>query len=310
MTIAASAPISAARFVWRIVWSVPLVPVPAMNARSRGIASRAATSTRSRSASESIGNSPVDPSTTYPLSAVALYFRRLAASWSVATSSPRKGVVTGMNTPSKLGIGASRLRALAESRLGRREAGDGDHEGRAGHIGHPDAVAELDRGRLPAVLTADADLEVRTRAPPALDTDLDELAHAFLVEDGEGIVGQHALLEIVGQELRDVVAAVAEGHLREVVGAEREELRVLGDLVGDERRPRHLDHGADRVADRHAHLDEHGVGDLLRVLVGEPHLVDGAGERDHDLGLHSQALLGDRAGSLQDAAHLHGVDLR
>ena len=64
MTIAASAPSSAARRVWRMVWSVELVPVPAMNVFSRGIAARAAASTRSRSASESIGNSPVEPSTT------------------------------------------------------------------------------------------------------------------------------------------------------------------------------------------------------------------------------------------------------
>ena len=64
MTIAASAPISAARFVWRIVCRVEFAPVPATKAFPRGIASRAATSTRSRSASDSIGNSPVDPSTT------------------------------------------------------------------------------------------------------------------------------------------------------------------------------------------------------------------------------------------------------
>ncbi len=64
ITIAASAPSSAARFVWRIVWSVELVPVPAMNAFSFGIASRAAMRIWSRSASLSIGNSPVEPSTT------------------------------------------------------------------------------------------------------------------------------------------------------------------------------------------------------------------------------------------------------
>jgi hypothetical protein len=64
MTRAASAPISAARLVWRMVWRVELAPVPAMQAFSRGIDSRAATSTVSRSLSESMGNSPVESRTT------------------------------------------------------------------------------------------------------------------------------------------------------------------------------------------------------------------------------------------------------
>jgi len=55
---------SAARLVCRIVCSVEFVPVPAMKALSRGIASRAATRTASRSLSDSIGNSPVEPRTT------------------------------------------------------------------------------------------------------------------------------------------------------------------------------------------------------------------------------------------------------
>ena len=59
--MAASAPSSAARLVWRMVIRVALLPVPAMKAFSRGMPSRAATSTASRSASDSIGNSPVDP---------------------------------------------------------------------------------------------------------------------------------------------------------------------------------------------------------------------------------------------------------
>ena len=84
---------------------------------------------------------------------------------------------------------------------------------------------------------------------PALDADLDHLADTFLVEHREGIVREQLLLEVEGQELADVVPAVAEGHLRQVVGAEREEVRVLGELVGDQRRARHLDHGADRVRD-------------------------------------------------------------
>ena len=35
--------------------------------------------------------------------------------------------------------------------------------------------------------------------------------------------------------------------LRQIVGAEREEFRGLGDLAGHERRARQLDHGADLI---------------------------------------------------------------
>ena len=42
--------------------------------------------------------------------------------------------------------------------------------------------------------------------------------------------------------------ATGRGRLGEVVGAEREELGALGDLVGGQRGARHLDHRADRIA--------------------------------------------------------------
>ena len=85
------------------------------------------------------------------------------------------------------------------------------------------------------------------RLPAPLDADPDQLAHPLLVEHRERVGGQQLLLEVEGQELADVVAAVAERHLGQVVGAEREELGVLRDLVRDQRGPRHLDHGAHRV---------------------------------------------------------------
>ena len=102
---------------------------------------------------------------------------------------------------------------------------------------------------------------------PALDADLDQLADALLVEHREGVGGQQLLLEVVGQELADVVAAVAERHLGQVVGPEREELGVLGDLVGDQRGARHLDHGADRVRHRHARLGQHRRRPPGRVML-------------------------------------------
>src|SRR5437867_10175521 len=238
--MAMSAPSSAARFVRTMVCRVESAPVPARNVFPRGIASRATASTRSRSSSLSIGNSPVEPSTTNPARSVALHARRFSASRSVATSSPRNGVVTGMKTPSSSATGSLRRLACADAGLGGGQARDGDHERRARHVRHPDAVAEFHGSRLAAVLATDADLELWPRPPSSLDSKPHELADAFLIEDRERIRGHEPLLEIVRQELRDIVPAVAERHLREVVRAEREELGVLGDLLGDERGARHL----------------------------------------------------------------------
>jgi hypothetical protein len=66
-----------------------------------------------------------------------------------------------------------------------------------------------------------------------LDGHLDQLADAGLVERLERVVLEDALRRSRAGS-PDVVAAVAEGHLREVVGAEAEEVGLLGDLVGGE----------------------------------------------------------------------------
>ena len=86
--------------------------------------------------------------------------------------------------------------------------------------------------------------------------------------------------------------------------------RHLGDLVGRERRARDLDHGADHVVDLHAALGEHlgGHGAHRGDLVVE--LLLGADQRDHDLGVHVDALGLDVAGGLEDGARLHAGDLR
>src|SRR5207247_907275 len=215
-----------------------------------------------------------------------------------------------MKTPSKLGIGGP-FRRLTRLDAGLRgaEPRDRDHERRARHVRHADLVAELDRRRLTAVLATDADLEVGPRAAAPLDADLDELPDALLIENREGVERQEPFLKIVREERRDIVAAVPERHLREVVGAEGEELGGLRDLVGEQRRPRHLDHGPDEILHRDPHLRDDAVGDLLRLRVGELHLADGAGQRDHDLGLDRHARGRRRARRLHDRPHLHPVDL-
>ena len=73
-----------------------------------------------------------------------------------------------------------------------------------------------------------------------------QLADAGRVDRLERRAVDDLALEVGGEELRlDVVAREAERRLREVVRAEREEVGVVGDLVGQEARARQLDHRAD-----------------------------------------------------------------
>ena len=95
----------------------------------------------------------------------------------------------------------------ADGSLRGGQAGDGNAERRAGHIVHADAVAELDGARLATVLAADADFQFRIRLAAALDGNLHQLANAFLVEDGEGIVGEN--LAIPGGSASRVLALPA-----------------------------------------------------------------------------------------------------
>ena len=108
---------------------------------------------------------------------------------------------------------------------------------------------------------------------------------------------------------RDVVAAEAEGHLGQVVGAEREELGLLGDLVGRQGGAGDLDHGADQVVDLDARLLHDLLGDGDGPLLEEGELLDRADQRDHDLGEDLLALLLDLDGRLDDGADLHVADL-
>ena len=79
---------------------------------------------------------------------------------------------------------------LAERGLGGGKPRDRHAERRAGHVIEPDLVTEGDRGGIPAVLAANADLEIRPRLAPALDADPHQLPDALLVDGHEGITGR------------------------------------------------------------------------------------------------------------------------
>src|SRR5699024_4481280 len=98
-----------------------------------------------------------------------------------------------------------------------------------------------------AVLAADTEVDVGASGTAELAGHVDQLADADLVETLERVVVEDLLLVVAGQEAAGVVTGEAEGHLGEVVGAEGEELGLLGYLIGGQSRARDLDHGADQV---------------------------------------------------------------
>src|SRR5690349_18311363 len=100
---------------------------------------------------------------------------------------------------------------LAERGLRGGKPRDRHAEGRAGNIIEPELMAEADRGGIPAMLAADAELQRAARFSSALDADAHHLADAFLVDGDERIAGKDSARGINAKEARGVVAADAVG---------------------------------------------------------------------------------------------------
>jgi hypothetical protein len=70
------------------------------------------------------------------------------------------------------------------------------------------------------MLTTDTAAELRTYFTTFLHSELDETAYTSLVEYLEWVNLQDLLVEVYRQERSDIVAAVTEGHLGQVVSTE------------------------------------------------------------------------------------------
>ena len=112
------------------------------------------------------------------------------------------------------------LLLLLNGSLGGGEACDGHTERRAASIVHANLSAELNRAGLTTMLTTDTATQVRTYLTTFLHSELDETANTLLVEHLERVYLQDLLVEVYRQERSDIVAAVTEGHLSQVVGTE------------------------------------------------------------------------------------------
>src|ERR1700735_2377186 len=97
------------------------------------------------------------------------------------------------------------------------------------------------------MLAANAELDRRPGLAAPRAGDLDQLADAFDIDRNEGIALQDVLALVAAEETAGIVARQAERGLGQIIGAEAEEFRTLGDLAGSQRRAWQLDHGADEI---------------------------------------------------------------
>src|SRR4029077_4608028 len=113
---------------------------------------------------------------------------------------------------------------LAERRLRGGKPRDRHAERRARHVVEPDLVADRRGCRIAAVLAANAELERVARLAAAVRRDADQFADALAVERNERIGLENAFGGVGAEEARRIIARDAERGLRQVVGAEGEEL--------------------------------------------------------------------------------------
>ena len=78
------------------------------------------------------------------------------------------------------------------------------------------------------MFAADAELDVRPRCPAPVNRHLDQLADADAVQNDERVAVNDGFVLIGGQERARIVARNAKRGLRQIIGAEREKLRRLG----------------------------------------------------------------------------------
>src|SRR5713226_3483365 len=102
-------------------------------------------------------------------------------------------------------------------------------------------MAQLDAGRISAMLSANANLQFLVYFAAALDRDSHQSADAHWIELLERVFLINPAIHVVVEELARVVARNPIRHLRKIVGAEREKLRHLPPLIGGHARARHFD---------------------------------------------------------------------
>src|SRR5207302_9928320 len=174
---------------------------------------------------------------------------------SVPWSEPRPGLRRRARPPAGLRLATSRgcVPGFAGQRgLRRIEPGDRHPVGRAGDVVEADGLAKADRRRVAAMLAANAELQPLAGGPSAFDGEAHHLADPLGIERHERVVLEDPEPLIDPREACRVVARQTEDRLGQIVRAEAEEFRRLGDFAGAQCCARQLDHRPEQVRYGHS----------------------------------------------------------
>ncbi len=159
------------------------------------------------------------------------------------------------------------------------------------------------------MLTTDTTLQVRTGRTTLLYGHVDKLANTCLVEYLEWVYLQDLLLKICWQEASDIITAITECHLREVIGTEAEVLSLLCDIVSCQCGTRNLNHRTHLELNGHALFLEEFCGSITNHALLQVKLVDDTDEWHHNLWMWVVAFLLQLDGCAKDGTCLHGGNL-
>ncbi len=161
------------------------------------------------------------------------------------------------------------------------------------------------------MLAADTQFDLRPDRTPLLDRDTHESADSIAVKRLERGDAEDPQLEIAGKEGGlHVVPGETPAHLGEVVRAEREELRGLGDLARGQGGPRYLDHRPDQRGNIDPGLGRDLAQHLFSLVADDLQLLDRGHQRHHDLRMWISAGPAAPHGRLGDRPHLQGEQTR
>ena len=168
----------------------------------------------------------------------------------------------------------------------------------------------MDAFRVPPVLTAHSQLDAGLYRASGRRRHPHQGSHALLVQCLERRSAKDPHFHVQGEERGlAVVTRKPPGCLRQVVGAEGEEVRGLRDLARGQRCARHLDHRADQIRHLGLGLLEDVQRDAVDDLACPAQLFEGSDQRHHDFRANIDALLLQPHRRLDDGARLHLDDL-
>ena len=118
----------------------------------------------------------------------------------------RRSVLNGTPVLFERLLLCERKRLVFQRSLCSSQSRDRYAERRAGYVGQAHSVAELNRGRVAAVLAADSAVEVFSYALTELNSHFHKLAYAYLVELGKRIVLEYLRIIVSVKELTGVIS--------------------------------------------------------------------------------------------------------